>query len=231
VASSPDPAGDVTAAGAPQRDADAVALDALRAGDETAFLALVDGHHRAMVRVARLFVRSEAIAEEVAQEAWLAVLEGLAAFEARASLRTWIFRILVNQARARAAREGRTVPLSTPADLGDERGPSVSADRFLDADARWPGHWSSPPAAWPEERAASREALALVGAALEDLPPAQGAVMTLRDVEGWDAGDVCELLGLSDGNQRVLLHRARSAVRARLEVAFAGRAAADGEGA
>jgi RNA polymerase sigma-70 factor, ECF subfamily len=190
-------------------------VEALRAGDEAAFLALVERHHRAMVRTAAAFVRSEAVAEEVAQEAWLGVLSGLARFEGRAALRTWIFQIVVNQARARAAREARSVPLSA---LGDDSGagPAVPPERFLEG-GEWPGHWASPPQAWPDELAASREAVAIVRAALESLPASQRAVMTLRDVEGWDAAEVCELLGLSDGNQRVLLHRARSAVRARLE--------------
>jgi RNA polymerase sigma-70 factor (ECF subfamily) len=223
-------AGEGAHPGAARGAIDERALEALRAGDEETFLALVDRHHRAMVRVATLFVRSEAVAEEVAQEAWLGVLAGLAGFEGRASLRSWIFQILVHQAKARAAREARTVPISALAEDRDERDPSVPADRFLDADDRWPGHWATPPAPWPEERAASREALALVGAAVAALPALQRAVMTLRDVEGWASGEVCGLLGLSEGNERVLLHRARSTVRARLEAAFADAGPANGEG-
>jgi RNA polymerase sigma-70 factor (ECF subfamily) len=208
---------------------DARIVAALRAGDEAAFVALVERHHRAMVRIAAAFVRSEAVAEEVAQEAWLGVLSGLARFEERASLRTWIFQIVVNQARGRAAREARSVPLSALRDVADD-GPAVPPERFLDG-GEWPGHWASPPRAWPDELAASREAVAIVRAALESLPASQRAVMTLRDVEGWDAAEVCELLGLSDGNQRVLLHRARSAVRARLEERLGAEGRGEGAGA
>lgn len=224
MARSPDHASD----GAGPDAALSPTLDALRAGDEAAFLALVERHHGAMVRLARGFVRSDAVAEEVAQEAWLGVLAGLPRFEQRASLRTWIFQILVNQAKARAVREARSAPLSALADEGGE-GPSVPAERFLDAQERWPGHWASPPPPWPDEVAASREAVALVGEALEALPALQRTVMTLRDVEGWESGEVCELLGLSEVHQRVVLHRARSAVRARLEAAF-GEGGAAGKG-
>ena len=227
---SPDPpsANDASDPGAPASPT----LEALREGDEAAFLALVERHHGAMVRLARVFVRSDGVAEEVAQEAWLGVLAGLPRFERRASLRAWIFRILVNQAKARAAREARSAPLSALEDPAEDGETSVPPERFLGADGRWPGHWASPPQAWPEELVASREAVTLVGVALEGLPPLQRTVMTLRDVEGWESGEVCELLGVSEGHQRVLLHRARSAVRARLEVAFGeGTAAGKGESA
>ena len=162
----------------------------------------------------------------------MGVLSGLPGFEGRAPLRTWIFQILVNRAKARAAREARNVPLSTVEEMGDDPGGSIPAERFLDASDRWPGHWASPPAAWPEELVASREAVALVGSAVEALPALQRAVMTLRDLDGWDAGEVSVLLGMSDGHQRVLLHRARAAVRARLDAHLrASSPAGEGEGA
>lgn len=192
-------------------------LAALRAGDEAAFLALVNRHHRAMVRVASLYVRSRASAEEAVQDAWLGVLKGLHLFEGRSSLRSWIFRILVNCAKTRGASEGRSVPISALAEPSDEEGPSVPSDRFLGDDDRWAGHWSDPPEPWPDARVESGELVALVREGIETLPDAQRSVMTLRDVEGWDSGEVCELLAISEGNQRVLLHRARSKVRAFVE--------------
>jgi RNA polymerase sigma-70 factor (ECF subfamily) len=191
-------------------------LAALRAGDEAAFLALVNRHGGAMLRVATVYVRSRAIAEEVVQEAWLGVLKGLRAFEGRSSLKSWIFSILVNCAKTRGAREARSVPMSA-LEAEDDASPAVSPDRFRDEADRWPGHWSQPPQPWPDERVASNELVALVGEALATLPDAQRTVMTLRDVEGIDSSEVCALLGVSDVNQRVLLHRARSKVRAFVE--------------
>lgn len=190
---------------------------ALRAGDEHAFLALVNRHHRGMVRVASLYLRSAATAEEAVQDAWLGVLRGLHLFEGRSSLKAWIFGILVHCAKARAAREARSVPLSALEAEEREEGPSVPADRFHDEGSRWAGHWASPPEPWPDARAESGELLGLVGEALDTLPEAQRAVMSLRDVEGWSSEEVCDLLGISEGNQRVLLHRARSKVRSHLE--------------
>lgn len=191
-------------------------LAALRAGDEAAFLKLVNRHHGAMLRVASAYVRSRASAEEVVQEAWLGVLKGLHLFEGRSSLKAWIFGILVNCAKSRGVREVRSVPMSALEDAAGE-GPSVSPDRFLQEGERWAGHWAEPPEPWPDARAESRELVALVARALETLPGAQRTVMTLRDVDGWDAGEVCELLGITEGNQRVLLHRARSKVRGFVE--------------
>jgi RNA polymerase sigma-70 factor, ECF subfamily len=197
---------------------DEAELTALRAGDEAAFLALVSRHHEAMLRVAMLHVKGRASAEEVVQDAWLGVLRGLHLFEGRSSLKTWIFRILVNCAKQRGVRDGRTVPLSAMAD--DE--PSVSPDRFLEEGERWAGHWAKAPEPWPDAKVESREMVELVREALEGLPEAQRAVMTLRDVDGWDSGEVCELLGISEGNQRVLLHRARSKVRSFVEQGLEG---------
>jgi RNA polymerase sigma-70 factor, ECF subfamily len=179
-------------------------LRSLRAGDERAFADLLERHHGALVRLANTFVRDRSVAEEVVQE-------------------TWIFRILTNRAKTRALRERRTVPFSAlDVDLDE---PAVDPERFLDAShPQWPGHWASPPSDWraiPEDRVLAGETLELIRGAIDELPPAHQQVITLRDVEGWDSDEVCELLGISEGNQRVLLHRARSRVRAALEVHLA----------
>ncbi len=172
-----------------------------------------------MIRLALSYVRSRAVAEEVVQEAWLGVFKGLDRFEGRSSLRTWIFRILTNTAKTRAEREGRTVPLSSLGGPDDES--AVALDRFLGDDhPRWPGHWAEPPRRWdgiPESRLLSAETRARIAAAIDVLPPQQRQVISLRDVEGWPADEVCNVLGLSETNQRVLLHRARAQVRAALE--------------
>jgi RNA polymerase sigma-70 factor, ECF subfamily len=197
-------------------------LAALRNGDEQAFASLVERYHGSLVRVAQTFVRDRAVAEEVAQDAWLGVIRGLAKFRGDSSLKTWIFKILTNRAKDRAVRERRTIPLS---DLEfDDAGPSVDPSRFLDDDhPLWPGHWSSAPASWadlPEERLLAGETMARIEAAIETLPPVQRQVITLRDVDGWSSEEVRTLLDLSEANQRVLLHRARSKVRAALETYF-----------
>jgi RNA polymerase sigma-70 factor, ECF subfamily len=188
-------------------------LRALRRGDEAAFASLLDAHHSGLVSVAMAYVRNRAVAEEVVQEAWLGVIRGLERFEGRSSLKTWIFRIVANIAKTRAAREGRSVPFSA---LGDrEEGPSVDPERFGPDD-----HWSSSPSSWetiPEERLQAKETLARIQEAIQTLPPNQRAVVTLRDVQHWSSEEVCELLCISEGNQRVLLHRARSKVRVALE--------------
>jgi len=189
---------------------------ALRQGDEPAFLALVRRFHSAMLRVARVFVNSDAVAEEVVQEAWLAVLEGIGAFEGRASLRSWMFSIVANRARSRAVREARSEPFSSFEDPEGE--PTVDPARFHPPDhPRWPGHWCSPPERWAEEQLLVHETVELTKRAIDTLPPAQRQVIVLRDVEGCSPEEVCETLGVSDGNQRVLLHRARAKVRAMLE--------------
>lgn len=211
-------------AGAPRRErggegeGEEALLAALRRGDEAAFSRLVDLHHASMVRVARLYVGSQAAAEEVAQEAWLGVLNGLARFEGRCSLKAWIFAIVANCARSRGARDRRMVPLSSLAQDEEGSGASVEPDRFLGEDhPRWPGHWSQPPEAWAEDALVSRETLQAIASAMATLPPMQRAVMTMRDVEGLGSEETCQVLGLSEANQRVLLHRARSKVRAALE--------------
>jgi len=188
----------------------------LRAGDEAAFAFLVDMYGRSMLRLARLYVRDRAAAEEVVADTWLAVLRGIDRFEGRSSLRTWIFSILVNLAKTRGVRESRTVPFSALAGDDAESGePSVPGDRFLPAGSPWPGTWSSGPAQWnaPLQRLLSQETRGVIDQAIEGLPEMQRRVVTLRDVEGWPAGEVAELLGISDENQRVLLHRARTKLR------------------
>jgi RNA polymerase sigma-70 factor (ECF subfamily) len=183
-------------------------VERLRAGDEHAFEALVLRHDGAMRRLARTFVRTDAAADDVVQETWLGVIRGLAAFEGRSSLRTWIFRILVNQARTRATREARSVPFSS---VVDEDQPTVDPAAF-GAD----GRWRSAPARLdgdPESGLLSAEVRAKLLEAVDVLPPDQRAVITLRDLVGAPAAEVCELLDVSDGNQRVLLHRARARVR------------------
>jgi RNA polymerase sigma-70 factor (ECF subfamily) len=193
---------------------------ALRRGDEAAFAALVDRHHAALVRLARLYVADQATAEEVAQETWLGLLQGLDRFEGRASLKTWLYRILINRAKTRAQRERRSLPFSAVWDAAtapDE--PAVPPERFF-ADGPGRGEWSAPPRSWggsPEERLLARETRERIQAAVDGLPPAQREVITLRDIEGWSAGEVCNALGISETNQRVLLHRARSRIRRALE--------------
>jgi RNA polymerase sigma-70 factor (ECF subfamily) len=195
-------------------------LAQLREGDEEAFCALVRRHSASMTRVAMAFVSRRAVAEEVVQETWLNVVRGLDGFEAKSSLRTWIYAILGNCARRRAEQEQRLVPLSELAAdeaAGDDSG--VSRNRFFEG-GRWAGMWSSAVARWddlPEERLLSSELRTAVLEAIDTLPRMQRAVITLRDVEGWPPEEVCEYLGVADGNQRVLLHRARAAARAAIE--------------
>jgi RNA polymerase sigma-70 factor (ECF subfamily) len=208
---------------------DALAAEALRRGDEAAFAALVERYGGLMLRVALSHVRTRAVAEEVVQETWLGVLCGLDGFEGRSSLKTWIFRILTNRAKTRGEREARCTPFSALAAPDDDR--AVDPDRFLPADhAQWPGHWASPPADWrtiPDERLLARETLEHLRGAIERLPARQQEVLVLRDVEGWDPEEVCDALDLSEGNQRVLLHRARARVRNDLEQYLDGLAAED----
>jgi RNA polymerase sigma-70 factor (ECF subfamily) len=209
-----------TATGPPRetaRDEDAELLRALRAGDEQAFAALVDKYGPSLLRLALLYVSSRAVAEEVVAETWLAVFTGLERFEGRSTLKTWLFRILTNKAKTRGQREARTLPFSALAADGDEDEPAVDADRFLGPAQRLAGHWSAPPRAVPEERLLAGEARGRIEAAIAALPPNQRAVITLRDVEGLSAEEACSVLGLSETNQRVLLHRARAKVRAAFE--------------
>jgi RNA polymerase sigma-70 factor (ECF subfamily) len=194
------------------QDEDAKLLSSLRTGDEAAFAALIDKYGPSLLRLASLYVPSRSVAEEVVQETWLAVLTGLERFEGRSSLKTWLFRILTNKAKTRGQRESRIRPFSSFAADGDEGVTAVDVDRF----AR-DGHWVEPPRGVPEERLLAGETRRVVEEAIAALPPNQRAVITLRDVEGLPAGEACNVLGLSETNQRVLLHRARAKVRAALE--------------
>jgi RNA polymerase sigma-70 factor, ECF subfamily len=193
---------------------------ALRAGDEEAFIGLVHRHHRLMVRIALGYVRTEAVAEEVVQETWCAVLHGIDRFEGRAALKTWIMRILVNRAKTRGQREARCMPFSAIAD-GDHEGPAVDPSRFLPADhPRYPNHWAAAPSEWsrtPDEQLLAAETRECIRSAIAGLPARQRLVISLRDVEGWSPEEVCKLMGVTENNQRVILHRARSHVRAELE--------------
>ena len=185
----------------------------LLAGDESLFEALVDRYHASLVRLARAFVSSQAVAEEVAQETWMAVLKGLPRFEGRASLKNWLFRILSNRAKTRGVREGRTIPF-TAMGSGDA-GDAVDADRFGEN-----GSWFNVPRPWltqPDRRLLDAEVRRLVEEAIEELPDKQRAVITMRDIEGFSSKDVQDYLDVSETYQRVLLHRARTKVRAALE--------------
>jgi RNA polymerase sigma-70 factor (ECF subfamily) len=193
-------------------------VEALRAGDERVFEQLTREYHAPLMRVAQIYVTSRSVAEEVVQETWLGVLNGIGRFEARSSLKTWIFRILTNIAKTRAQREGRTLPFSVLERPDTMPEPAVGPERFLPpGHERWPGHWSSRPEPWPEDRLLAAETRDLVERAIEALPPAQRAVISLRDVEGWSSDETCNALGVTETNQRVLLHRARSKVRQALE--------------
>jgi RNA polymerase sigma-70 factor, ECF subfamily len=199
--------------------ADRELVAALRSGDEAAFARLVDEISPSLLRVARLYVSSEAAAEEVVQETWLGVLKGLDGFEGRATLRTWIFRILINIAKTRGERDSRVLPFSSAFDVvGSSDEPVVEIDRFLPDDhERWPRHWAIGPVPWPEQAAETAESLRLIHDTVEGLPSAQREVITLRDIVGCSAAETRNALGLSETNQRVLLHRARAAVRTALE--------------
>lgn len=196
---------------------DAKLVEGLRAGDEAAFAALMREYGAGMLRVAQMFVSSRAVAEEVVQEAWLGVLKGIGRFEGRSSLKTWLFRIVANTAKTRGMREARSIPFSALAGEGEDE-PSVAPDRFLGDGERFPGHWGAPPQEWaPEGQLLAQEALDVIEREIEQLPPAQRAVITLRDVQGFTSDEVRNALDLTETNQRVLLHRARSKVRRALE--------------
>jgi RNA polymerase sigma-70 factor, ECF subfamily len=211
-----------TAAQARRSDTDdARVLAALRRGDEAAFTALVQRYQTLMLRVARGYCRDPRVAEEVVQETWMALLEGIDRFEGRSSLKTWLFRVLVKRAITRGTRERRQVPFSSLGPADAEDGPTVDPDRFLPEDhPRFPGHWAAYPGDWgalPHDRLVSRETITAVREAIEQLPDRQRTVIAMRDIGGFSAEEVCEALDLSDGNQRVLLHRARAKVRETVE--------------
>ena len=208
---------------APAGQAELVA--ALRAGDEQAFTALIEELGPSMLRVARMYVSTRAVAEDVVQETWLAVLSGIERFEGRSSLKTWIFRILTNRAKTRGEREGRSVPFSSFASDADaDEGATVDADRFQRG-GQFEGAWRSAPPRWsdlPENRLVGKETIEVAQAAIAALPESQRTVITMRDVDGWSAEEVRNVLGLSESNQRVLLHRARAKVRRALETYLEG---------
>jgi RNA polymerase sigma-70 factor, ECF subfamily len=191
----------------------------LRDGDEHVFEEVVNRYHPSLVRVARGYVGAQAVAEEVVQETWIAVIEGISRFEGRSSLKTWLYRILVYRAQSLGERERRTISMT---DLAGETedGPQVAPERFRGADALWAGHWATPPRHWDgatEERLLAGETRSILEAAVDALPPSQRLVITLRDIHGLTANEVCDLLSITEGNQRVLLHRGRAKVREALE--------------
>ena len=200
---------------------DALLVQALRDGDEAVFAMLVRQYGTTMLRVASVYVRDRAVAEEVVQDAWLGVLNGIERFEGRSSFKTWLFRILTNNAKSRGEREARSVPFSALARAeleSSER--SVEPERFLPEGERWTNHWISSPRRFdelPEARLLAGETMEITRSAIDELPEAQRAVITMRDVAGYSAEEVCEALEISEGNQRVLLHRARTKVRRALE--------------
>lgn len=198
-------------------------LDALRRGDERAFEWLIDQHTAAMLRVARLYTPTPAIAEEVVQETWLAVVRGLDSFEGRSSLRTWILRILANKAKSSGLAERRNVPMYDEGESESDDGTVADPARLRGPPS---GYWSLPPNLWdelPEDRLLASETLAVIERAVESLRPAQQAVFVLRDLQNWTSAEVCETLDLTEANQRVLLHRARARVRSAIEEYFDAR--------
>jgi RNA polymerase sigma-70 factor, ECF subfamily len=209
---------------------DAELLARLKDGDESAFALVLDQWSPGMLRLARSFVSTPDSAAEVVQDTWLAVLRALEGFEGRSSLRTWVYRILVNTAKRRAARERRNVPMSSLGSAAGDADPTVDPDRFQGPGEPYPGHWRALPAPWPdlapspEQRTLAAELQARLDEALAGLPERQRAVITLRDVQGRPAEEVCAILEISSANQRVLLHRARAHVRAQLEVYLDARA-------
>lgn len=202
---------------------DRVLVPALRQGDEAAFAWLLERYSAPLRRLARTYVATDAAADEAVQETWLVVITGVDRFEQRSSLKTWLYGILVNVARSKGVKEHRTVPFASLRTELEHDEPAVDADRFRGPRDRFPGHWANPPIPWdelPEDSVVGEETFAAVRAAIKDLPPNQQTVITLRDIEGWVADDVCNALEISETNQRVLLHRARSKVRRALELHF-----------
>jgi RNA polymerase sigma-70 factor, ECF subfamily len=211
--------GDARGGGGPLLSAeDQQLLEALRRGDEAAFARLVTSYQSALTRLALTFVGERSVAEEVVQDTWVAVLQGLDRFAGRSSLKTWIFRILMNRARTRGAREGRSVPFADLAATEDAGAPSIDPSAFWPPDhPQRPGAWVSYPRPWsrtPESSALDGELQRVIRDAVDALPPAQRTVLTLRDIAGWDSDEVCNELAITETNQRVLLHRGRAKVRA-----------------
>lgn len=212
-----------------KRERDVELVEALRRGDEAAFARLTDELNGPLTRLALVHVPSRAVAEEVVQDTWVGVIRGIDRFEGRSALRTWIFQILLNNARTRGQREKRTLPFSSLRRRNPEGRdePAVDADRFQGRRGEYPGHWARPPVEWdsPEERLAGDAARGVMLIAISKLPERQREVLALRDIQGYTAEDACNALRLTETNQRVLLHRARSKVRAALERHFDSEAA------
>ena len=206
-------------------DEESALIEGLRNGDEDAFALLVSRYHNSLLRVAMFYVPSRAVAEEVVQETWIGVLRGISRFESRSSLKTWIFSILTHRAKTRGQQESRHISFSSlsSAECATSE-QALDPDRFLPADhPQWPDHWSLPPQSWgesPEKQLLSQEAQTHLRQAIAALPAVQGEVIRLRDIEQWTSQEVCNVLGISETNQRVLLHRARSRVRRSLESYF-----------
>ena len=195
---------------------DAATVERLLAGDEMTFMTLVDQHQPAMLRLAQMYVSSRAVGEEVVQEAWIGILKGLATFEGRSSLRTWMYKIVTNVAKTRGVREGRTLPFSA---LTGEHDDPIDPSWFQGPEDPFPGGWRTFPDDWrgvPEDRLLGRETLDHIARALDGMPAMQAEVVRLRDVQGWSSDEVCNALDLSETNQRVLLHRGRSRIRREL---------------
>ena len=201
-------------------------LEGLRQKDERAFTKLVERYNGSLMRLARVYVPNRGVAEEVVQETWLGVLQGINRFEGRCSLKTWLFKILMNRARTRGVREARSVAVGSIFDLEAEAAePAMPTDRFWGPKDSWPDHWAIAPKSWgpnPEQALLAKECRKRMEQAIEALPPGQREVITLRDIEQWTSEEVCNTLGLSETNQRVLLHRARLRVRRALEQYFEG---------
>jgi RNA polymerase sigma-70 factor (ECF subfamily) len=207
-----------TEAGGPQRSlpSDSELVVRLRDRDEDAFALLLDAWSGGMLRVARSIVTTNDSAAEVLQDTWVAVLNAIDRFEGQSSLKTWVFRILVNAAIRRGVKEGRTVPWSS---VADDAGPTVDESRFRGPGDPYTGDWWSYPNRWPspEQETLAREIRMEIAAALEQLPVRQRLVITMRDIEGHSSDEICSILEISSSNQRVLLHRARAFIRGRLE--------------
>jgi RNA polymerase sigma-70 factor (ECF subfamily) len=197
-------------------------LQGVRDGDEGAFAELVMRYHGQLLRIAQIYVPSRAVAEEVVQDAWIGVMRGAERFEGRSSVKTWLFRVLTNIARTRAKKEARSIPFSSAAGPEEADQPLLDPTRFQSAQDPAPNHWSAPPAAWPtpEDSLLTGEVRELLLREIERLPPAQREVVTLRDVHGWSSKEVCNSLEISETNQRVLLHRGRTKLRAAVEEYF-----------
>ncbi len=212
----------MTSSSTPPIDDDRVLVERLRARDEDAYRQLVRRYQSTLLNVARTYVGSTAVAEEVVQETWLGVLQGIDRFEMRSSFKTWLVRIAMNRARTKGAREARSLPASSLAFADDDASPIVALERFMGPANR--GMWAAPVESWaadPDERVMSAETIRVVDDTIERLPPNQREVVTLRDKQGWTAGEVCDVLGISEVNQRVLLHRARGRLRAAVEAHLA----------